>query len=147
MTFATGMLKASASSPATTCTAWVLAQTVSLSGPSHLAVSPCGSRQTWVMTGSAVGSLDRHVGLAHGLLGLPLGLGTALADVATLEDLGRPFGHRLRLGDDVRQHLVLDLDGADRVAGLLLGLGGHRGDVVALVAEGRPGLGDGRRPP
>ena len=31
-----------------------------------------------------------------------------------------------------------------RVAGLLLGLGGHRGDVVALVAEGRPCLGDQR---
>ena len=42
------------------------------------------------------------------------------------------------------QDLVLDLDGADRVVRLLLGLGGHRGDVVALVAKGRPGSGDGR---
>ena len=92
----------------------------------------------------AVGSLDHHVGLAHGLLGFPLGLGTAFPDVPTLEDLGRPFGHGLMLGDHMWQHLVLDLDGADRVARLLLGLGGHRGDVVALVAKGRSGSGDGR---
>ena len=142
VTLAVGMLKASASSPATTWTAWVLAQTVSLSGPSHLAVSPWGSRQTWVMTGRLYVPSITTSALRHRLVGLALGLRPALADVAPLEDLGRPLGHGLGLGDDVGQDLVLDLDGADGVAGLLLGLGRHRGDVVALVAEGRPRLGD-----
>ena len=76
--------------------------------------------------------------------GFPLVWARPFRTLPALEDLGRPFGHGLMLGDDMRQHLVLDLDGADRVARLLLGLGGHGGDVVALVAEGRPGVGDGR---
>ena len=109
-----------------------------LVGGLHSAVSPCGSRQTWVMTGRRVGPLDRHVGLLHGLFGLSLGLGTAFPDVAALEDLGRSFGHRLLLGDDVGQHLVLDLDRADGVARLLLGLGGDCGDIVAVVAQVAP---------
>src|SRR5205823_311062 len=52
VTLETGILKAPASSLAVTWTAWVLAQATILSEPSHFAVSPWGSRQTWVMTGS-----------------------------------------------------------------------------------------------
>ena len=48
----------------------------------------------------------------------------------------RSLGHRQCLGGHVRQDLVFDLDGADGVAGLLLGLGRDGGDVVAVIAEG-----------
>jgi hypothetical protein len=53
LTWDAGMLKVCASSLAVTPTAWVLAQATIRSSPSHRAVRPCGSRQTWVMTGSA----------------------------------------------------------------------------------------------
>ena len=80
-------------------------------------------------------------------LGLALGLAAALLHVAALEDLGRPVGHRQRFGRDVGQDLVLDLDRADGVAGLLLGLGGDGGDVVAVIAERRSRPWRSRSPP
>ena len=65
-----------------------------------------------------------------------------------LADLGALVGHRLLLGDDVRQDLVLDLDRAGGVAGLLLGLGGHGGDVVAAGSGAScPALAISDRPP
>ncbi len=75
--------------------------------------------------------------LAMASSGLPLIALRPLRTLPGVEDLRRVLGHRLRLGDDVGQHLVLDLDGADGVAGLLFGLGRDGGDVVAVVAEGR----------
>ena len=38
--------------------------------------------------------------------------------------------------DDERQHLVLDLDQPQRVLGDLLGVGGHRRDLLADEADG-----------
>ena len=57
--------------------------------------------------------------------------------------------HRLRIVlervlflDQMRQHLVLDLDGADGVVGVFLGVGGEAEDLVAGVEQLVAGLGD-----
>ena len=142
VTLDAGISNLPASSAAVTLTACVLAQAVILS----VAV-PLGGQAVRLEADvgddrEGVGGLDGRGGAGHRLVGLALGGGASLADVAPLDDLGGAFGHRLRLGDGVRQDLVVDLDRPGGVAGLLLGLGGHGGDVVALVAEGRPLLGD-----
>ena len=61
-----------------------------------------------------------------GFLRLPL------PDVAAGEHLRRVPGERLIDADDVRQHLVLDLDQPRRVDRVFLGVGGDRRDLVPL---------------
>ncbi len=94
-------------------------------------------------------ALDACGDLLGDLVGQPLGNRAARADIAAPGNHGSAGGHRLPFGDDVGQYLVFDLDGPDRVAGLLLALGGDGRDEFTLVAKGRARIGrdEGRLDP
>jgi len=84
-----------------------------------------------------VGALENDLGGGEtGLHVAPLVAVGIAGAVAAVVDRGRPVRERVALVGNRRQHVVLDLDGAKRVSGLLRGLGGDRGDRLPFEATG-----------
>ena len=90
-----------------------------------------------------VGLLDDVRGRGEAGLDVALFLGLRGLHVAALEHRRRLRPQGLLDRREERQHFVLDLDRACRVARLILGGGGHGGHFVADVHHLATGLGDG----
>ena len=80
-----------------------------------------------------VGALDDVSGTLEAGLDVTLLFGVAPTRVALLEDFGGLRAHGLFDGGQVRKHLPVDLDQANGIFRLLLGDGGHGGNLLAGV--------------